>query len=357
MKEKYNVIPIFVPHEGCPHDCIFCNQKSISGQVEQVNAKTVKATTESYLDTLPEAYTEIAFYGGSFTGIEKEKQEELLKSAYEYVKRGKVNGIRVSTRPDYIDGDSLNLLKTYGVKTIELGVQSMDDDVLDKSFRGHTSEDVVKASQIIRDFGFELGHQVMIGLPGDTPEKDFFTARKIVGLKPDIIRIYPVLVIKNTGLEKLYCKGLYNPLDLMEAVEISREMLKLFKKNDINVIRIGLQVTENINIGKDVVAGPFHPAFKELVESELRYEMLEYMLEGFNPGEKENMTIKVNDREVSVTIGHNKCNIKKLYDKYGFKKIAVAGDNNKKEGCVLMDLDGHISKLEEKLFIYKTTNI
>ena len=198
-KEEY-IIPIFVPHLGCPNNCIFCNQRSISGQTKQVTKKEVKETIEKYLKAFKkkDLYTEVAFFGGSFTGIERDKQQELLEAAYEYIKEGKVDSIRLSTRPDYIDKDELKFLKRYGVKTIELGVQSADDYILKRCKRGHTFEDVKKASKLIRRYRFNLGHQMMIGLPESTKLDELNTAKNLIKLKPKMVRLYPVLVIKNT---------------------------------------------------------------------------------------------------------------------------------------------------------------
>ena len=200
MKQHY-IIPIFVPHLGCQNDCIFCNQKSISGEQREVSAKEVKEQIEFYLKSFKNkenAIVEVAFFGGSFTAIEKEKQEELLQTVQEYIKNGQVDSIRVSTRPDYINKEILKLLKRYKVHTIELGVQSSNDYILKRSKRGHTFEDVKKASKLIRKNGFCLGHQMMVGLPESTRLDELNTAKDLAKLKPKIVRIYPVLVIKNT---------------------------------------------------------------------------------------------------------------------------------------------------------------
>lgn len=249
MKEKQHyIIPIFVPHLGCPNDCTFCNQKSISGQTKRVTKKEVKETIEEFLESFKEenSYKEVAFFGGSFTGIEKEKQEELLEVAYEYIKNKKIDSIRVSTRPDYIDKERLKLLKKYGVKTIELGVQSTNDYILKKCKRGHTFEDVKRASKLIRRYGFELGHQMMIGLPESTKLDELNTARDLAKLRPKIVRLYPVLVIKNTELEDEYNNGEYEPLNVDQAVERCKELYYFFTKKKISVIRMGLQSTDLI---------------------------------------------------------------------------------------------------------------
>lgn len=246
MKKQY-IIPIFVPHLGCPNDCVFCNQKSISGQTKQVTGEDVKKTIENHLKYVKEnSIVEVAFFGGSFTGIEKEKQIELLSAAYEYIKNKKVQSIRISTRPDYINKDVLKTLKKYKVKTIELGVQSANDYILKKAERGHTFEDVKKASKMIRFYGFNLGHQMMVGLPESTHLDEINTAKQLIKLKPKMVRIYPVLVIKGTKLEKDYNEGKYKALTVVQAVETCKELVKLFVKKKIEVIRIGLQPTDTI---------------------------------------------------------------------------------------------------------------
>ena len=229
MKKQY-IIPIFVPHLGCPNDCVFCNQKSISGQTKQITKEDVKNIIEEHLKYINEnVKTEVAFFGGSFTGIEEEKQIELLEAAYEYIKNKKIDSIRISTRPDYINREILKRLKKYKVKTIELGVQSANDYVLEKAGRGHTFEDVKKASKLIRFYGFNLGHQMMVGLPESTKLDDINTAKQLIKLKPKMVRIYPVLVIKNTKLEKDYNSGKYNPLTVVQAVEICKELVKILQ--------------------------------------------------------------------------------------------------------------------------------
>ncbi|MBU5268738.1 elongator complex protein 3 [Clostridium cochlearium] len=281
MSKKHYIIPIFVPHEGCVHNCVFCNQNSITGISEVIDAKYTKNTIKAYLETInrtEETVIEVSFFGGSFTAIDINKQRRLLKVAREYKEKGLIDFIRLSTRPDYIDDFILTNLKEYKVDIIELGVQSLDEEVLKRSARGHSEEHVRKASKLIHEYGFTLGHQVMLGLPGDTFEKDIKTALKVVEMKPKICRIYPALVIKNTPMEKMYEQGIYKPYTLEEAVEISKELYNIFTKNNIEVIRIGLQPTEEINEGGELVAGPFHPAFRELVESKIINErILDYL--------------------------------------------------------------------------------
>ena len=320
MSEQY-IIPIFVPHLGCPNDCTFCNQKSISGQTKQVTAKDVKQTIEEYLKSFKDEklHKEVAFFGGSFTGIEKDKQEELLEAAYEFVKNKQIQSIRISTRPDYIDKEKLHLLKKYGVKTIELGVQSTNDYILKKCRRGHTFEDVKKASKLIRRYGFVLGHQMMIGLPESTKIDELNTAKDLAKLRPKIVRLYPVLVIKGTELEKEYQNGEYEPIPLLQAVERCKELYYFFTSRKITVIRMGLQNTDIIsdpkNAKSEVVAGPYHEAFGQLVEDSIWYDAILEKIKKFNVKVKA-IEIKVNPENINNVVGHKKENIKKLKDLY-----------------------------------------
>ena len=334
IKKQY-IIPIFVPHLGCPNDCVFCNQKSISGQTKQVTKDDVRKIIEEHLKYIKkDSKVEVAFFGGSFTGIEEEKQEELLSVAYEYIKSKKVDSIRVSTRPDYIDKKILKILKKYKVKTIELGVQSANDYILKKAGRGHTFEDVKKASKLIRFYGFDLGHQMMVGLPESTTLDEINTAKQLIKLKPKMVRIYPVLVIKNTKLEKDFKEGKYKPLTVTQAVEISKELAKLFVKKHIEVIRIGLQPTETItdpsNEKSEVVAGPFHPAFRQLVESGMWYDVIVEKIKQLNTKVKE-VVVTVNPIDVNNVIGQKRANINNLKNLYDVELI-VKADEKIKQG-------------------------
>lgn len=335
MKKQY-IIPIFVPHLGCPNDCVFCNQKSISGQTKQVTKEDVKNTIEEHLKYIKsqDANIEVAFFGGSFTAIDEKLQIDLLEAANEYISKGLIESIRISTRPDYIDRKILKRLKKYHVKTIELGVQSANDYILKKAGRGHDFNDVIKASKLIRWHGFTLGHQMMVGLPESTKLDDINTAKALVKLKPKIVRIYPVLVIKNTKLEKSYNKGEYKALTVVQAVETCKELVKIFTKKNIEVIRIGLQPTDTIADSSkeesEVVAGPFHPAFRQLVESGLWYDVILEKIKKLNVKVKE-VLITVNPEDVNNVIGHKKeniINLKKIYD----LDLKVKSDEKIKQG-------------------------
>ena len=351
MKRQY-IIPIFVPHLGCPNDCVFCNQKSISGEQRMITKEDVKKTIDFYLDNIrdKESKKEVAFFGGSFTGIEIEKQAEFLQTAYEYIKQGKIDSIRISTRTYYIDKKILKMLKKYKVKTIELGVQSANDYILKQSQRGHTFEDVKKASKLIRWYGFKLGHQMMVGLPESTRLDEINTARELIKLKPKMVRIYPVLVIKNTKLEKDYMNEKYKPLTVVQAVEICKELVVMFKKKGIDIIRIGLQNTDTITdpkqSGSEVVAGPYHPAFRQLVESGLWYDTIVTKIKQLNVKVKK-VEIIVNPQDANNVIGHKRENIEKLKDMYSLDLIVKQDENIKPGKSELNVLETYPEFLEE----------
>ncbi|AXU74951.1 elongator complex protein 3 [Clostridioides difficile] len=313
---KKRIIPIFVPHKGCPHDCIFCNQKKITGVSTDVTSEDARNIIEECLETIDkDADVEIAFFGGSFTAIDIDIQKSLLSVAKEYVEKGLVKDIRMSTRPDCIDEDILSMLKEYKTSIIELGVQSLDEKVLLDSIRGHQSEIVYKSSKMIKNSGIKLGLQMMIGLPADTEEKCIFTAKKFVELKPDCVRVYPTLVVKDTGLEKLMEQNKYNPFTLEESVNIVKKVLVLFYVNNINVIRVGLQATDDIQIGKAVLAGPYHPAFRELVEADMIKDYLEFVI--LQNKNIKQMLVRANKKNISKIIGNKKTNVKYMEEKFG----------------------------------------
>ena len=333
MKKQY-IIPIFVPHLGCPNDCVFCNQKSISGQKKNMTKEEAKEIIDNYLENIKNenAQIEIAFFGGSFTAIDVNKQEELLELAYEYVKNEKVESIRISTRPDSIDKETLKRLKKYKVKTIELGVQSANNYILKRSNRGHTFEDVKKASKLIRRYGFELGHQMMVGLPESTRIDEINTAKALIKLKPKMVRIYPVLVVKNTKLEEEYKEAKYEPLPLVQAVETCKQLVAMFVKKKIDVIRVGLQNTDEITDPEqktsEVIAGPYHPAFRQLVESALWYDAIVAKIKKLNVKVKE-VEVTVNPVDSNSVIGHKKENILKLKYTYDVDLVLKQDENIK----------------------------
>jgi histone acetyltransferase (RNA polymerase elongator complex component) len=334
------IVPIFIPHKGCPFDCAFCNQNKITGVDDrEISSDIIKEIINKNLSTMKRSnQIEVAFFGGSFTGLPIEYQEELLSSAHKYILEGKVNSIRISTRPDYIDKSILELLKKYGVKTIELGVQSMDNQVLRLSGRGHTQNDVEEASDLIKSYGFILGHQIMPGLPGDNYEKIMYTAEEIISIKPDILRIYPTIVIKGTKLEKMFLDNTYKPLELEEAVRICADLYSLFLSQSINVIRMGLQTTDDINFGGNIIAGPFHPSFGLMVKSKVFLSKIE---EAIAKTERDSsiLSILANEKSISEIIGLNKKNILYLKEKYGFDNIYIKKDSTISREEMLIEVE------------------
>ncbi len=309
-----SIIPIFIPHAGCPHQCVFCNQKKISGQ-KTASAQAVRQQIEKYLQWIkPELDNEAAFYGGSFTGLDIELQEELFKPVDELLQAGVIGAVRCSTRPDYITPVKLELLKKHNVSTVELGVQSLDDKVLNLAERGHNAESVAKAVQLLRSYGFNVGLQLMCGMPGQSKESFLATVAQSIALKPDIIRLYPLLVIKDTPLEESFKKGLFKPLTVEEAAEQCAEAFELFANNSIKVIRIGLQADEELCSPGNIIAGPFHPAFGEIVKSMvLRRKLTPQILAHSENGSKK-VRIYISKKEISKLRGQKNSNIKYWQD-------------------------------------------
>jgi len=319
---RYSNIPIFIPELACPHQCVFCDQAKIIGLNTIPKPNEISKIVETNLATMDDnRIIDIAFFGGSFTGIPFELQEQYLKEAYSFIKTNRISGIRLSTRPDYIDVQRLELLKKYGVTTIELGAQSTNDNVLNKSGRGHSFKDIQNASKLILDYGFKLGLQMMIGLPEDTFETATQTANDIVELGANSTRIYPTLVIKGTALEKLYNNGIYQPLSLEDAVSWSKEILRTFEKNNITILRVGLHPSEELVDGKSLIAGPFHPSFKEMVMTEIWNEII---FENLNGAKSKNLIIKVNNKQLNYAVGYKGRNKNQLLAK-GIK-VKFVGD-------------------------------
>lgn len=274
-KKKHCNIPIFIPQLACPHQCVFCNQEKISNTFSIPTSDDIKNIIERYLDTIPEnTEINIAFFGGSFTAIPQNEMINYLKIAHEYIKSGQVHGIRISTKPDYIDDIILDILEQYGVTAIELGAQSTNDKVLVKSGRGHKFDAIQNAAKLIKARNFELGLQMMLGLPHDTLALSVQTAKDIVHLKADTTRIYPTVVVQGTVLEKMYKNNQYQPLSLTEAVFWSKEVLKVFLEAGVKVLRVGLHASEELEFGKSLIAGPIHPSFKEMVLTEIWNDLL-----------------------------------------------------------------------------------
>ena len=302
-------IAVFVPHNGCPNQCSFCNQRTISGSATQPSPMDVISACEKAMQGgCEDSVVQLAFFGGSFTAIDRGYMVSLLDAAQLYIKNGFINGgIRISTRPDCIDEEILSLLKKYGVRAIELGAQSMDDTVLYLNRRGHTAEDVENAARLIKSADFELGLQMMTGLYGSTPEESIATAERFISLSPDTVRIYPTVVLPGTALAELYQSGEYKVPSLEESVELCSYLLEMFDKAGINVIRLGLHAQQDVCDG--YLAGGYHPALRELCEGEIYFRKIKSALGSKPKGDYE---ITVSSGEISKAVGQKKKNIIRL---------------------------------------------
>ena len=353
MSKKEYIIPIFIPFLGCPHDCAFCNQVKITNYKDNINKENTIRQINQYLSYFPknENLKEIAFFGGSFTGLDEKVMISYLEIALNYKKKGIIDRIRLSTRPDYINNSILDILKKYEVDVIELGIQSLDNEILNANERGHSKEDSIRASKLIKDYGFKLGHQIMPGLYKDSFDKAIKTGLESIKMNPDMVRIYPTLVIKDTKLEKLYKEGLYKPLSLDEAIEISSRLYMIYSYKKIPVIRIGLQPTENINEKKDVVAGPFHPSIRQLVETNIHKIYLEELINKYRL--KDKIKIHTSNREISIIAGNKKANKNYFYKKYGLI-INFENDENNfieyEDKKISYDIENFMREFVEKTY-------
>lgn len=320
MPKKRITIPVFIPHTGCPHCCVFCNQWRVTGSSSQPDRGSVESTIEKYLSGVSPSVekVELAFFGGSFTGIDVGLQERYLSWVQPYIEKGAIRSIRVSTRPDYINSGTLALLKKFNVETVELGVQSFADDVLAASGRGHSSGDSVMAVNLIKDSGFRAGIQLLPGLPLDTPAKSLRSAEITLSLKPDDVRIYPAVVLRDTALEKLYNAGAYSPMTIDEAVELCSVMYGMFNENGINVIRMGLHPMDISDGDNPVVAGPYHPAIGFMIKSRYRRVALEALFNKWRieNSDRKTATLLLPDKNREEYIGMNRGNIFYLEEKF-----------------------------------------
>lgn len=312
---KHYNIPIFIPELACPNRCIYCNQRHISGQLQAVKPEEIKQIIEQHLATfIRPSEVELAFFGGSFTGIDEKDMLTYLQIVQPYIEQGEIKSIRISTRPDYINEKILDILQQYNVKDIELGAQSLNEEVLAFAKRGHTVRDVENASQLIKSYGFSLGLQMMIGLPLDSVEKSKETAKKILKLGAESTRIYPTLVINNTDLADLYRQNKYKALSLDEAVDWTAEIYKIFSQSSIKILRVGLHPSEALINGTELLAGPFHVSFKELVLTKIWQEKFEKL-------PINTKTILVNPKEINYAIGYNSKNKQLLQKKFPYLKF------------------------------------
>ena len=325
MIKKHANVALFVPHRGCPHDCRFCDQRTIAGVTKPTTPADVTAACERALLTLSEDTTaQIAFFGGSFTAIPRQEMCALLEAAQPFLQTGRFDGIRISTRPDAVDDEVLMILKRYGVTAVELGAQSMDDRVLKAVNRGHTAQDTVRAATCIKRHGLSLGLQMMTGLPCDTDEGATATAKALAALEPDTVRIYPTVVLKGTALAADFEAGCYQPPTLEATVDLCAKLLTYFEReNGIPVIRLGLHDGEALKT--NVIAGGYHPALRELCEGQMYVNTALAVLTHMGPEAKEReVLLRVHPTALSKMIGQNKRNLAYLKDR-GFS-VRVQGD-------------------------------
>lgn len=336
--KKHAIIPVFIPHKGCPNDCVFCNQKKITARSSNVTMSDVRNTIETYLSTLEGSSVEtieVAFFGGSFTGIPMEEQSAFLSVAKEYKDSGRIDKIHMSTRPDYVNEEILDNLKRYDADTIELGVQSFDDEVLKRAGRGHNSQVVYESSRLIKDYGFQLGIQLMVGLPGDTMEKAVYSARETVKIGPSIARLYPTIVINDTELYNMYMRGEYQPLTQDEAIVRTKAMYEIIDEAGIKIIRVGLKSSDLINENGEISGNTYHPAFRQLVEGEIARERVEKQLMELGLNEipvQTHSPVKVDifscPESFSNMVGHKAANKTYLQAKYPNLSFAFRTDKS-----------------------------
>lgn len=331
-KELHANIPIFVPHKGCPYQCSFCDQRVISGEEKApAPAEAAKLCRDAF-EMLPARFrtAEIAFFGGSFTAIPREEMLAFLEAVQPFRKEPRFGGIRISTRPDAIDEEILDILGRYGVRAIELGAQSLYNKVLEANGRGHTAEDVKRAAELIRARGFSLGLQMMTGLYESTPEMDWKTGLGLAEMEPDTVRIYPTVVFPGTGLARMMEEGAYHPPGLPETVELCAHLLELFEKRDIRVIRLGLHAEDGVS--QKAIGGCFHPALGELCRSRL---LLERILRSLEEGPKEGTpVVLVPPRLLSQAVGQRRGNLAELQRRR--PEITIRADAGIKEDFLIL---------------------
>lgn len=325
MNARPFIVPVFIPHAGCPHRCVFCNQTAVTGRggaLPESSDWPTHAREFLRFRGRRQGVLQIAFFGGNFLGLPEERILAMLTAASEFVRKAEVDGIRFSTRPDTVDRKTLSLIAAFPVHTVELGAQSMNDEVLKLSRRGHTAADTLAATELLRASGYEVGLQVMVGLPGDDAAGLMETGRRIAGLKPDFVRIYPTLVLAGSILETWYRAGRYRPLEVEEAVEQTMPLYRLFRQHGIPVIRTGLQPTEDLSRGGAVVAGPFHPAFGHLVQSGC---FLDAACKGLRrmSVSPQTLEIRVHPRSVSRMHGLKNANCRAIRQEFGFSEVKV----------------------------------
>jgi histone acetyltransferase (RNA polymerase elongator complex component) len=346
MNQK--IIPIFIMYQGCPHRCIYCNERITAGNhPDRITEDLFRNIVDKYLKTMNwnTESIQIAFYGGNFTGIDKDYQTMLLKAAESYIEDGgPINSIRLSTRPDYIDPDTVKFLTQYSVSTVEIGAQSMVDDVLNLSGRGHTSDDVRKALGILQNSGFETGIHLMAGLPGDTEDRFRYTIEEVIHLHPDTVRIHPTIVFRNTALAEMYSEGNYEPLTMSDAVRLCQYALGKFEIAHIPVIRLGLQATREMETTGSIIAGPYHPAFRSLVGGSIFLDTASYLLTSAG-AHKEEVTFRLNPKDVSDFRGMKNQNIVKLKERFDIPLLSIREDSKQERWSLVLVVHGEENKM------------
>ncbi len=324
------IIPIFIPHEGCPHRCLFCNQHRISGWIRPVTPETVQAEIAAWLERADgRRETQAAFYGGSFTALPRSRQEELLLAASPFLESGQLRSLRLSTRPDCMDAEQAAFLKDRRVATVELGAQSMNDAVLAVARRGHNAAATEQSAAVLRQAELETGIQLLIGLPGDSRASLRRTVDRVIALRPDFVRLYPLLVVQNSGLADLHAQGRYTPLSLAKAVILTAFMKERFERTGIRVIRTGLQAGEELEAS--LLAGPWHPAFGELVSSRLLLRQTRRLLA---QAKTDTVRLRINPRDQSAFRGLKSANIERLRQLGLWQRIVLLNDPEQERGSV-----------------------
>ncbi len=327
------IIPIFISHQGCPHQCLFCNQHAIAGTGLAKNDinNDVCSVIETWLSRSPgRTGVQVAFYGGSFTCLAEAEQQRLLSAVQPFIADGRVDAIRLSTRPDCVTEKNSVFLLDRGVKTVELGVQSLDDMVLQRARRGHSGDESRKAMHILRNHGLQVGVQLLPGLPGETTRSFFSGVREVANFHPDMVRLYPAVVVAHSELADLYRRGEYTPLSLNRAVALTRRAKELFDMAGVTVIRMGLQPTDSLN--KEVVAGPYHPSFGELVTSRNWFRKIRQRLACCSAGE--NLEIHICNRDYSAVVGMKKSNMRRLEELGYTNRFTIVSDTFRERGSI-----------------------
>lgn len=337
--QKTLVVPVFIPNQGCPYRCVYCDQETIASQAAgTIGAQTVRSVLDQAIRSPrfnPGSGAEVAFYGGTFTRLPKVRMQELLEAVAPYLDLGMVHSIRLSTRPDAVDPEVLRFLKSHHVKTVELGAQSLDDEVLTSSRRGHSAGDTCASVQLLREHGFRVGLQLMPGLPGDSAAKFLTTVNRVLELQPDMVRLYPTVVIEGTDLAQWYRRGLYEPWGLDEALEVCTESVLRLESRGIPVIRIGLMSSPSLRAAGQILAGPWHDAFGHDVRSRVYHRRIEPLLN--TPAEAKHICIRVHPREIPLLRGYRNGGIRAVEKKTGALVESVVPDSSLAPGRIRVD--------------------